>query len=376
MVIKLCKIYSLVRNCRFYSAKTLTKLINEIPRDEWTNISIPIKNKVERRLHLIENHPIQILKSKIETYLKRNFPFKILDSMNPIVTVKQNFDDLLVDENHPGRQKTDTYYLNKNLVLRTHTSAHQSEAIRSNEALGYLLSADVYRRDEIDPTHYPIFHQMEGIRLFSTEQLQELKPELKDHHIEELKRKGSNPIQECHTNENALICAKQLRVELEGLMRHIFAPDIKIRWIEAYFPFTSPRYLYFNESWEMEIFYNGKWLEVLGCGVMQQEILNKNGNAGKIGWAFGIGLERLAMVLFNIPDIRLFWSEDERFHKQFSSGKVIEFKPFSKFPACYKDISFWCGNNFHENDFSEIVRTVCGDLAEEVSLVILKLTLD
>lgn len=75
--------------------------------------------------------------------------------------------------------------------------------------------------------------------------------------------------------------------------------DVECRWIDAYFPFTDP-------SFELEIFFKGKWLEVLGCGVMQQQILNKNfpGGEGKKAWAFGLGLERLAMVLFDIPDIR------------------------------------------------------------------------
>ncbi len=74
-------------------------------------------------------------------------------------------------------------------------------------------------------------------------------------------------------------------------------------------------------------------------------------------------------MLFDIPDIRLFWSQDPRFISQFKEGKIVKFKPFSKYPACYKDISFWCPPNFHENDFSQIVRDVCGDLAEQVSCI-------
>jgi phenylalanyl-tRNA synthetase alpha chain len=233
------------------------------------------------------------------------------------------------------------------------------------------LSADVYRRDEIDPTHYPVFHQMEGIRLFSKAELLELAKEYadSDHQIEELKKEGSNPVQAAHTMSDSKLCAMHLRLELEGLMRHLFAPDIQIRWIEAYFPFTSPRYRFCNASWEMEIYYNNQWLEVLGCGVMQQEILNHAGQAEQIGWAFGIGLERIAMVLFDIPDIRLFWSRDERFLAQFKHGKICQFQPFSKYPSCYKDVSFWCGMRFHDNDFYESVRNVCGDLAEQVTLV-------
>jgi phenylalanyl-tRNA synthetase alpha chain len=109
------------------------------------------------------------------------------------------------------------------------------------------------------------------------------------------------------------------------------------RWVDAYFPFTHP-------SWEMEIFFQGDWLEVLGCGVIEQPIIYEAGVSNKVGWAFGLGLERLAMVLYKIPDIRLFWSKDSGFSSQFenrSSDDVFEFVPFSKCPQCINDISFW-----------------------------------
>ena len=86
--------------------------------------------------------------------------------------------------------------------------------------------------------------------------------------------------------------------------------DIEYRWVDCYFPFTHP-------SWELEILYQDKWLEVLGCGIIEQEILHNAGADGKLGFAFGLGLERLAMKLYQIPDIRLFWSEDTGFTSQF-----------------------------------------------------------
>lgn len=86
----------------------------------------------------------------------------------------------------------------------------------------------------------------------------------------------------------------------------------------------------------------------------------------KLAWAFGMGLERLAMRLFDIKDIRLFWSTDERFSKQFKDDKISQFKPYSKFPACYKDFSFFVDSNYNENDFFELIRVVAGDLVENV----------
>ena len=113
-----------------------------------------------------------------------------------------------------------------------------------------------------------------------------------------------------------------------------------------------------------------QWMEVLGCGVMQQSILDDNFGAHHRAWAFGLGLERLAMVLFEIPDIRLFWTRDDRFLRQFKGATLgTKFKPFSKFPPCYKDIAFWISPTFTENSLCELVRAVGGDLVEEVALI-------
>ena len=108
----------------------------------------------------------------------------------------------------------------------------------------------------------------------------------------------------------------------------------------------------------------------------KQELHINAGAPQQLGWAFGIGLERIAMLLFQIPDIRLFWSRDERFLGQFRGveddlGKVSRFVPFSRHPACYKDVSFWVGQTgeWHENDLMEVVRDVAGDWAEDVTVV-------
>ena len=107
---------------------------------------------------------------------------------------------------------------------------------------------------------------------------------------------------------------------------------------------------------------------------MREKILQNGGLCEHTGWAFGLGLERLAMILFDVPDIRLFWSKDDRFLKQFKGaaerrGKKLKFVPFSKYPVCYKDVAFWHPEGFHDNDISELVREVAGDVAEDVSLI-------
>lgn len=92
--------------------------------------------------------------------------------------------------------------------------------------------------------------------------------------------------------------------------------------------------------------------------------------ANKMGWAFGLGLERIAMILYSIPDIRLFWSEDPRFLSQFTPGKISTFQSYSKYPPSFRDVSFWLPEQgLHNNDVFDLVRDVAGDLVETVEVV-------
>ena len=300
-------------------------------------------------MHQRPNHPLGILKNVVGGYFDAKFGlefFKKFDNIYPIVTTYENFDSILVPEDHVSRSFNDTYYVDANRVLRCHTSAHQHEMLKKG-VKQFLVTGDVYRRDTIDATHFPVFHQIEGVRVFEA-------AELKSDTLTEIE-----------------IVSKELKETLEGLALHLFG-EVEMRWVDAYFPFTEP-------SFELEIYFNGEWLEVLGCGVMQQTILDNSGNSGKKAWAFGLGLERLAMVLFDIPDIRLFWSDDPRFSKQFDvqmlrAGGVgmKKFKSYSKYPPCLKDVSFWFPENvtkFTENNLCELVRGVAGNLVEEVKLI-------
>ncbi|KAG0638894.1 hypothetical protein HOY80DRAFT_887104 [Tuber brumale] len=308
------------------------------PTDEWTNLPSHISSALSRKLHLQPSHPLSITRRLIES----RFPsptYQYHNDLSPIVSVHQNFDSLGFPIDHPGRSRTDTYYINKDTVLRTHTSAHQADTFRSGTSDGFLISADVYRRDAIDRSHYPVFHQMEGARMWSRK--------------------------ECRALGGV---AAVIGEEIGSMPKHGINEPLRVRWVEAYFPFTSP-------SWELEVYWQGDWLELLGCGVVKQSLPKNAGIPDKIGWAFGVGLERVAMLLFGIPDIRLFWSLDRRFLGQFKEGEVSRFVPFSKFPPCYKDVAFWLPNSssaaggqvpFHENDMMEIVRNVAGDLAEDI----------
>jgi len=312
-----------------------------------SNVSSSVRSKIGRNLHLQENHPLKLIKEKIELHFSeiscekdaRHVPYAFFDDLSPIVDTQSNFDDLLVPKDHVSRSRSDTFYIDNSTVLRTHTSAHQTELIRAGNR-AFLCTGDVYRRDTVDASHYPIFHQMEGVRIFDGNEL------------------GASTDREGAVRHVQI----HLKSTLEGMVRSIFG-DVQVRWVEAYFPFTDP-------SLEMEIFFQDEWLEVLGCGVVQQKIMDNSGRGDDIGWAFGLGLERLAMVLYDIPDIRLFWSEDERFLSQFSSEMTdVKFNPFSKYPPCLKDISFWITEDFHENDLHDAARSVAGDLVEEIKLI-------
>lgn len=215
-----------------------------------------------------------------------------------------------------------------------------------------MIVGDVYRRDEIDRTHYPAFHQMEGVRLFSTQEelfapisfgmkTDEL---LAFKLLETLSTVRTRDKQEKLTVDATKMLELSLKQCLTGLVRHLFGAELKCRWVDVYFPFTHP-------SWELEICFDDgdeKWTEVLGCGIIEQKLLENSGAEKKVGWAFGLGLERLAMKLYEIPDIRLFWTKDERFMKIFdgkSHTDKISFKPYSKQPPCINDISFWLPNS-------------------------------
>ena len=296
-----------------------------------TNITENIRSKIGKNLHQIPNHPICIIKNKIYEYFGSEFTK--FENMPCEVSTDNNFDKLLIPKDHPARGKSDTYYVNSNTVLRTHTSAHQHELLSANNTK-FLVTGDVYRRDEIDRSHYPVFHQMEGVCITENDQ----DPE------------------------------EELIKTLVGLVQHLF-PNCKYVVSPDYFPFTHP-------SFEIEVVWEDRKLEILGCGVIQPKILEDSGHLNKKGWAFGLGLERLAMILFKIPDIRYFWSDDPKFLSQFSENKITEFIPYSTLEPITKDISFYVpddrlndNNWLDQNDFFELYRSECNDLVEKIVLI-------
>lgn len=384
-----------VRFGRQYSSKSTEILGQTYPTDEWTNVTPSIAELTTRKLHLNDAHPIGILRNLFENQLTALGGYTFYNKFEPVVSKYENFDVLGFPEDHVGRSKTDTYYLNKETLLRTHTSAHESYCYKECSTPGYLISADVYRRDTIDRTHYPAFHQMEGAYTWSRTEHGDNLCDVIQRDLDALPKPNiivEDPNPSFHPERNPKdgdlmsdreveLVSQHLKRTIELLLAGVFEnarkaaleagfsdPDLeaplKARWIEAYFPWTAP-------SYEIEVWWKGDWLEMCGCGVERQHVLNNVGINDKVSWAFGIGLERMAMVLFGIPDIRLFWSQDSRFASQFKADTVTMFKPYSKYPGTLRDVAFWINESkpIHENDIMSIVRNIAGDLVENVALI-------
>ncbi|MEK7195881.1 MAG: hypothetical protein AAB659_01435 [Patescibacteria group bacterium] len=271
-----------------------------------------------------------------------NLPdFKSFDVVQvpEIVPAAQSFDLFNFPADHPARSTSDTYYVDKEYILRPHTtiswyyyliSEHAKEKVRQNVPLGVLTYGKVYRKDEIDRHHMNVFHQMDGYYLIPKDQ--------------------------------KTITVDDLKNILLKIAQAVFGGDVKYRFNEDTFPYTHP-------SIEMEVDKNGSWVEVLGSGVVKGSVLEKLGvdSSNYTGWAFGFGLERLAIVSMELPDIRLLWSEDERVKKQLKLGNI--YKEVSKYPPITRDISFVVSNDFVPNNYFDLIRDIGGNIVEEVEQI-------
>lgn len=147
------------------------------PTDSWTNVTGHILARLGTNIYRQKNHPLFHLTNRLKEFFHKFYDpghlspkFSIIDDLSPIVTTEQNFDSICTPIDHVSRTKSMNYYINEKTLLRAHTSAHQVDLMRSG-LNAFLCLGDVYRRDSIDPTHYPIFHQCEGVRLFNAQEL-------------------------------------------------------------------------------------------------------------------------------------------------------------------------------------------------------------
>lgn len=233
-------------------------------------------------------HPLhQTLRLMEDSFLRMGF--SIVEGTD-IESDYYNFQCLNLPEDHPARDMQDSMYITDNILLRTHTSGMQARTLQShkpNEPFKIIAPGKVYRCD-YDATHSPVFHQMEGMIIDKNIRFSDLKGMLED------------------------------------FLRDIFGEDTKVRFRASYFPFTEP-------SAEVDIscvMCGGEgcrvcshtgWLEILGCGMVNPNVLRLNGYDPDVvtGFAFGMGVERIAMLKYGIDDLRLFYENDMRFLNQF-----------------------------------------------------------
>lgn len=286
----------------------------------------------------IENSPVKILVDRFID-LPRFADFDIVE-FPKIVTVAQNFDLLNTPKDHPSRSDSDTYYITETDVLRTQTTDMWSYYLKDQTVLDRLekdgqimalSSGIVFRKDEIDRKHFPAFHQIDGLLI-------------------------------CKKDKKIITLDDLKEVEID-ITESVFGKDIEYQFLVDTFPFTDP-------SIQIEIKSNNDWMEVLGSGLVHSQVLKNFGiDPEKYnGWAFGFGVERLAMVKMEIPDIRVLWSQDSRITSQFKDINS-KFAPVSKYPETSRDISFIIDKSVNLNNYYEIVRDFAENLIEEVKLI-------
>ncbi|RUO77671.1 phenylalanine--tRNA ligase subunit alpha [Idiomarina seosinensis] len=189
-----------------------------------------------------------------------------------------NFDALNIPANHPARADHDTFYFTPSTMLRTQTSGVQIRTMEVEEPPLRIISPGRVYRNDYDQTHTPMFHQVEGLMVDTD------------------------------------VSFTQLKGILEDFLTHFFEESLQVRFRPSYFPFTEP-------SAEVDVMgKDGKWLEVLGCGMVHPNVLKAVGIDPEkyTGFAFGMGVERLTMLRYGVTDLRAFFENDLRFLKQFN----------------------------------------------------------
>ena len=264
------------------AAKIKEKEKAEKLRSEVIDITLPGNKKV-----IGKRHPLELTLEKMKDIFI-SMGFTIEDG--PEVELDHyNFEALNIPKNHPARSEQDTLYINDNIVLRTQTSPVQIRVMEKQEPPIKMISpGKVYRADSVDPTHSPIFYQMEGLVI----------------------DKG--------------VTFADLKGTLELFAKKMFGDNVKTKFRPHHFPFTEP-------SAEMDatcfvcggkgcnVCKNSGWIELLGCGMVHPQVLRNCGLDPEVysGFAFGMGVDRITMLKYEIDDIRLLFENDMRFLDQF-----------------------------------------------------------
>lgn len=321
-----------------------------IPKDDEKSIIEKLNNddsmnsqRIRRLLAMPDlsrqkDHPIQLLVERI-TSLPRYEDFDIIE-IPEIVSTQVMFDTYNFPKDHPARSASDTYYADQDHVLRPHTTIMrwyylESEWIRKklekDGSIWVISYWKVYRKDEIDRSHHTVFHNIDAVYICK--------------------------------KEKQLVSRNTLEDILGELIKSIYQNKHKRKFVDDQNPYTDP-------TVEIEVDFNWKDLEILGSWVLRPELIELLGldpekyNA----WAWGPWLERILMPKMNIPDIRIFWSQDERITKQ-RWNLEHSYEEVSKYPASPRDISFLVPKSMHLNNYYTLIRDIADDIVEEVILL-------
>jgi phenylalanyl-tRNA synthetase alpha chain len=228
-----------------------------------------------RRNYFGRKHPLIQVADEIKSIFK-SFGFAVEDGPE-IETDYYNFEALNIPKSHPARAMQDTLYITDEIVLRTHTSPVQIRVMEERKPpIRIIAPGRVYRRDTPDATHSPFFHQVEGLVVGET------------------------------------VTFADLKGVIQAFAHRMFGKDAKVRFRPSFFPFTEP-------SAEYDVWFHGKWMEISGCGMVHPNVFKGVGYdpAKYSGYAFGMGIDRVAMLKYGVRDIRLFFENDMRFLNQF-----------------------------------------------------------
>ncbi len=285
-----------------------------------------------------EHSPVKILTDEI-IKLPKFAGFDLVD-IPKIVSVEDNFNLLNTPKDHPSRRETDTYYITDKDILRTQMTVMWPyyfrdkgvlERLKKDGHVAALSSGIVFRKDEIDKKHFPAFHQIDFLYI-------------------------------CRKDKQ-IVTQKDLEEVQSDAVKIIFGEAIEFRFLVDTFPFTDP-------SVQVEIKFGKNWIEITGAGIVHTECLKNFGLDPEVynGWAGTFGIDRLAMIKMEIPDIRVLWSDDSRITSQFKDINS-KYQEVSKYPSVVRDISFVIDKNVALNNYYELVRDEAGDLVEQVELV-------
>lgn len=234
---------------------------------EWVDVTRPVNNAGSL-------HPLTIVANRFRTWFIQNGYYETFGS--EIETDEYNFERLNIAKEHPAREMQDSLYITSEKLLRTHNTGFTARELEknANKAFSQFAIGRVYRNDEDDQTHSHQFNQVDFVSV-------------------------------------GYVTIPNLIWTLQEVLSYVLEEEIKVRMRPSYFPFTEP-------SLEVDMFYKNRWVEVLGAGMLNEQVLKSANYTNDMnGFAAGIGIERIAMIKFGISDIREFYKNDLRFLNQF-----------------------------------------------------------